>query len=82
MRVKTLLRARPSKAVLSSPGTLKNAPYELTAAGLGDVLAHFVCWRFARKKRTARTLFGRPPSGPLIRPLGRVKAGPGRKSLR
>ncbi|MCK4277273.1 MAG: iron-containing alcohol dehydrogenase, partial [Phycisphaerae bacterium] len=46
--VKTLLRARPPVAVLSSPDILKNAPYELTAAGLGDVLARFVSatdWR-------------------------------------
>ena len=37
--VKTLIRARPPAAVLSSPSVLAAAPYEMTAAGLGDVLA-------------------------------------------
>jgi len=37
--VKTLVRARPPQAVLSSPSVLAEAPYEMTAAGLGDVLA-------------------------------------------
>jgi len=36
--VKTLIRARPPAAVLSSPSVLAAAPYEMTAAGLGDVL--------------------------------------------
>lgn len=37
--VKSLLPARPPYAVLACPSILKDAPYELTAAGLGDVLA-------------------------------------------
>ena len=37
--MKGLLRARPPKAVFSSPSVLSQAPYELTTAGLGDVLA-------------------------------------------
>ena len=37
--VKTLLRARPPEAVLSAPAVLAEAPYDMTAAGLGDVLA-------------------------------------------
>ncbi|MFP3938460.1 MAG: iron-containing alcohol dehydrogenase [Phycisphaerae bacterium] len=37
--VKTLIRARPPVAVVSSPSVLAGAAYELTAAGLGDVLA-------------------------------------------
>jgi len=37
--VKTLLRARPPEAVLSAPAVLADAPHEMTAAGLGDVLA-------------------------------------------
>ncbi|MFC1601232.1 iron-containing alcohol dehydrogenase [Candidatus Sumerlaeota bacterium] len=37
--VKTLRRARPPRAVVSSAAVLAAAPYELTAAGLGDVLA-------------------------------------------
>ena len=40
--VKTLVRARPPQAVLSDPAVLADAPYELTAAGLGDVLAKSV----------------------------------------
>lgn len=36
---KTLVHGRPPIAVLSSPAILREAPYELTAAGLGDVLA-------------------------------------------
>jgi len=40
--VKTLLRARPPVAVLTAPAILKDAPYELTAAGLGDALAKSV----------------------------------------
>lgn len=40
--VKTLVRARPPVAVVSSPSVLAGAPYELTAAGLGDVLAKSV----------------------------------------
>jgi len=40
--VKTLLRARPPAAILSSPNVLAEAPYEMTAAGLGDVLAKSV----------------------------------------
>ena len=40
--VKSLLRSRPAAAVVSTPGVLKSAPYEMTAAGLGDVLAKSV----------------------------------------
>ncbi len=37
--VKTLIRARPPVVVIASPAVLRDAPYELTTAGLGDVLA-------------------------------------------
>ncbi len=37
--VKSLLRAHPPRAVFSSSSILSEAPYELTSAGLGDVLA-------------------------------------------
>jgi len=37
--IKTLVRARPPRAVAASPTVLQDAPYELTVAGLGDVLA-------------------------------------------
>ena len=40
--VKTLLRARAPLAVASSPRVLGQAPHEMTAAGLGDVLAKSV----------------------------------------
>ncbi len=40
--VKELLRARPPVAVISAAPVLAEAPYELTAAGLGDVLAKSV----------------------------------------
>ena len=40
--VKALLRARPPVAVLSSRRVLRSAPPEMTAAGLGDVLAKSV----------------------------------------
>ncbi len=40
--VKTLIRARPAEAVLAAPGVLAGAPYEMTAAGLGDALAKSV----------------------------------------
>ena len=40
--IKTIIRARPPLAVLSSPGVLRDAPYELTAGGLGDALAKSV----------------------------------------
>ena len=46
--MKALLRARPPKVVLSAPSVLSQAPYELTTAGLGDVLAKSVSsldWR-------------------------------------
>jgi glycerol-1-phosphate dehydrogenase [NAD(P)+] len=46
--VKSLVRARPAMAVLSDPAVLREAPYELTAAGLGDILAKSVSsadWR-------------------------------------
>jgi len=37
--VKSILRARPARVLLSSPEVLREAPYTLTTAGLGDVLA-------------------------------------------
>ena len=37
--VKTLIRARSPLAVFASPSVIINAPFELTAAGLGDVIA-------------------------------------------
>lgn len=40
--VKSLLRARPPAAVLAEPRVIENSPFELTAAGLGDVLAKSV----------------------------------------
>jgi glycerol-1-phosphate dehydrogenase [NAD(P)+] len=40
--VKQLERARPPKAVLACPGIVASAPYEMTAAGLGDALAKSV----------------------------------------
>lgn len=40
--VKTLRHARPPRAVFTSPEVLAQAPYALTTAGLGDVLAKFV----------------------------------------
>jgi len=46
--VKTLVRARAPHTVLSDPAILRDAPYELTAAGLGDILAKSVSsadWR-------------------------------------
>jgi glycerol-1-phosphate dehydrogenase [NAD(P)+] len=45
---KTLQRARPPHAILSDPAILRDAPYELTTAGLGDILAKSVSsadWR-------------------------------------
>ncbi len=46
--VKTLVRARSPRVVLSAPAVLREAPYELTSAGLGDILAKSVSsadWR-------------------------------------
>jgi len=46
--VKSLLWARPPRTVLSDPVVLRDAPYELTTAGLGDILAKSVSsadWR-------------------------------------
>jgi glycerol-1-phosphate dehydrogenase [NAD(P)+] len=46
--VKALLRARPPVAVIAAPSVLADAPFEMTAAGLGDVLAKSVSsadWR-------------------------------------
>lgn len=40
--VKSLIRARPAKAVLTDPRVLAAAPYHLTASGLGDILAKSV----------------------------------------
>jgi glycerol-1-phosphate dehydrogenase [NAD(P)+] len=37
--VKTLIRGRPPRAVLADPAVLRDAPFALTAAGFGDVLA-------------------------------------------
>ena len=37
--VKTLMWARPPVAIVSDPAVLARAPWEMTAAGLGDVLA-------------------------------------------
>jgi len=37
--VKTLIRARPPLAVFALPSVIINAPFELTAAGLGDTIA-------------------------------------------
>ena len=46
--VKSLLWARPPRTVVSDPAVLRDAPYELTTAGLGDILAKSVSsadWR-------------------------------------
>jgi len=46
--VKSLLWARPPRTVVSDPAILRDAPYELTTAGLGDILAKSVSsadWR-------------------------------------
>ncbi len=46
--VKSLLWARPPRTVVSDPTVLRDAPYELTTAGLGDILAKSVSsadWR-------------------------------------
>ena len=46
--VKTLVRARPAVAVAAVPEIIENAPSEMTASGLGDVLAKSVSstdWR-------------------------------------
>ncbi len=46
--LKTLVRAEPPRAVFSSPKVLCEAPYEMTASGLGDILAKSVSsadWR-------------------------------------
>ena len=46
--IKMVLRAEPPAAVLASPKVLREAPYDLTASGLGDVLAKSVSsadWR-------------------------------------
>jgi glycerol-1-phosphate dehydrogenase [NAD(P)+] len=40
--VKTIARARPPYAVISTPYVLCEAPYRMTASGLGDVLAKSV----------------------------------------
>ena len=42
--VKTLLRAHPPRAVLSTPRIMRDAPYELTSAGFGDILAKWVSY--------------------------------------
>ncbi len=46
--VKTLQRAAPAKVVAANPAIIRDAPFEMTAAGLGDVLAKNVSsvdWR-------------------------------------
>jgi len=46
--VKTLVRGRAPAAILSNPAILCGAPYEMTAAGLGDAVAKIVSsadWR-------------------------------------
>lgn len=46
--LKSLVRARPPVAVLADPRVIAGAPYEMTAAGLGDILAKSVSsadWR-------------------------------------
>jgi len=46
--VKSLLWARPPRTVVSDPAILRDAPYQLTTAGLGDILAKSVSsadWR-------------------------------------
>jgi glycerol-1-phosphate dehydrogenase [NAD(P)+] len=46
--VKSLLWARPPRTVVSDPAILRDAPYKLTTAGLGDILAKSVSsadWR-------------------------------------
>lgn len=40
--VKTLVRACPPVAVVADPEVIENAPWELTASGLGDILAKSV----------------------------------------
>ncbi len=40
--VKTVVRGKPPKAILATPSILRDAPYEMTASGLGDVLAKSV----------------------------------------
>ncbi|MBN2713366.1 MAG: iron-containing alcohol dehydrogenase [Planctomycetes bacterium] len=40
--VKTLVRGAAPKAVVSSPQIIASAPYEMTASGLGDILAKSV----------------------------------------
>jgi glycerol-1-phosphate dehydrogenase [NAD(P)+] len=46
--MKSLLWARPPRTVVSDPAILRDAPYQLTTAGLGDILAKSVSsadWR-------------------------------------
>ena len=40
--IKSLIRAAPPKAVLASPDIIRDAPWRMTAAGLGDLLAKSV----------------------------------------
>lgn len=47
--VKSLIRARPPLAVFAIPSVILEAPFELTASGLGDTIAKPVCtadWMF------------------------------------
>ena len=46
--VKTLIRANAPRVVISDPAVIRDAPYEMTASGLGDILAKSVSsadWR-------------------------------------
>jgi len=40
--IKSLIRARPPEAIFSRPSVLMDAPWELTASGLGDIIAKSV----------------------------------------
>jgi glycerol-1-phosphate dehydrogenase [NAD(P)+] len=40
--VKSLIRAQPPNVVMADPDIIRDAPYEMTTAGLGDVLAKSV----------------------------------------
>ncbi|MBW1803325.1 MAG: iron-containing alcohol dehydrogenase [Deltaproteobacteria bacterium] len=40
--IKSLIRARPPEAIFSRPSVLGDAPWELTASGLGDIIAKSV----------------------------------------
>jgi glycerol-1-phosphate dehydrogenase [NAD(P)+] len=68
--VKTLFAARTHRAVAADPRLLAAAPFELTAAGLGDVIAKSVStmdWRINH------TLFGEPFSEAIAGVVDRVE---------